>query len=108
MRTAICLLMLCSMLTIATSQKARIQKGYTKSNGTVVQPHYKTESNKTNWDNYSTKQNTNPYTGQQGSRGRDYSPDAYNYGKDKQIQKGPSGGIYYYNDKQKKTYVPKR
>lgn len=41
--------------------------GYYKSNGTYVQPHYRTNPNNTIRDNYSTYGNTNPYTGQQGT-----------------------------------------
>jgi hypothetical protein len=41
--------------------------GYTKKNATYVAPHYKTKSNKTKLDNYSTKGNTNPYTGKKGT-----------------------------------------
>ncbi len=40
--------------------------GYTKSNGTYVSGHWKTARNHTNVDNFSTKGNTNPYTGQRG------------------------------------------
>lgn len=108
MKYLLCLVLVCSVCSFGFAQKVRYQKGYQKSNGTYVQPHYKTKSNKTNWDNYSTKPNTNSYTGQKGSKAKDYSPDAYNYGKQKPIYKGPKGGNYYYNDKQKKTYVPKR
>ncbi|MFS0489524.1 hypothetical protein [Leadbetterella byssophila] len=84
------------------------QNGYLKSNGTYVKPHYKTTSNGTNWDNYSTKGNVNPYTGSNGSRARDYSPAANNYGSGKQIYQGTNGGQYYYNSNGNKTYVPKR
>ena len=42
-------------------------KGYTKKNGTYVAPHHKTKSNKSKHDNYSTKGNTNPYTGKKGT-----------------------------------------
>lgn len=41
-------------------------KGYTKKNGTYVQPSYKTSPNKTKLDNYSTKGNYNPYSGKTG------------------------------------------
>ncbi|WP_458626490.1 hypothetical protein [Winogradskyella sp. PC D3.3] len=41
-------------------------KGYTKSNGTYVEPYYRTAPNSTNRDNFSTKGNTNPYTGTAG------------------------------------------
>lgn len=40
--------------------------GYYRSNGTYVKPHYRTAPNSTNRDNFSTRGNTNPYTGQAG------------------------------------------
>lgn len=43
-------------------------RGYTKSNGTYVQGHYKTKSNNSLYDNYSTRGNTNPYTGKKGTK----------------------------------------
>lgn len=88
---------------------SKYQKGYVrKSTGTYVQPHYKTTTNKTNHDNYSTTSNTNSYTGEKGSRAKDYSSGAYNYGSGKTIQTGSKGGQYYINSKGNKTYVPKR
>lgn len=84
------------------------QNGYYRSNGTYVQGHYKTQSNGTNRDNYSTYGNTNPYTGKSGSRAQDYSTNANNYGSGHQIQTGPRGGQYYINSNGNKTYVPKR
>jgi len=86
----------------------RYQSGHQRTDGTVVQSHYKTESNNTNWDNFSTKGNTNPYTGVSGSRARDYSSDALNYGQGHTIQTGSRGGQYYINSNGNKTYVPKR
>lgn len=91
-----------------TNSSTRYQKGYYKSNGTYVQPHYKTQTNKTNHDNYSTKPNTNYHTGQNGTKPKDYSSEAKNYGNGKTIHTGPKGGQYYYNSKGNKTYVPKR
>lgn len=41
--------------------------GYTKSDGTYVQGHYRSNPNSTVRDNYNYKGNTNPYTGEQGS-----------------------------------------
>lgn len=49
-------------------------QGYTRSDGTYVQPHYQTNPNATRNDNYSTQGNVNPYTGQPGTKPRD---DAY-------------------------------
>lgn len=40
--------------------------GYFRSDGTYVPPHYQTSPNSTKIDNYSTKGNVNPYTGQSG------------------------------------------
>ena len=42
-------------------------RGYTKQNGTYVEPHYRSSPNGTTLDNYSTKGNFNPYTGQAGT-----------------------------------------
>ncbi|MBR1775257.1 MAG: hypothetical protein IJ759_07015 [Bacteroidales bacterium] len=90
------------------SQTTKV-KGYYKSNGTYVQPHNRTKRNNISYDNYSTKGNSNFYTGKKGSRAKDYSLDAYNYGAGRQIKTGPRGGQYYNtNNKTKKTYVPKR
>lgn len=92
-----------------TNPNTRYQNGYVKpSSGTYVQPHYKTENNSTNHDNFSTTPNSNSYTGGKGYRAKDYSSGAYNYGSGKTIETGPKGGQYYYNDKGNKTYVPKR
>jgi hypothetical protein len=91
-----------------TSPDIKYQEGYQRSNGTYVQGHYKTESNTTNLDNFSTQGNTNPYTLQSGTRAQDYSPETLNYGQGQNIQTGPRGGQYYINSQGNKTYVPKR
>lgn len=82
--------------------------GYSRSNGTYVQPHVRTMPNSTNWDNFSTIGNSNPFTGSTGYRARDYSSGAYNYGAGHTIHTGSRGGQYYYNSNGHKTYVPKR
>ena len=82
--------------------------GYSRSNGTYVHPHVRTMPNNTNWDNFSTKGNSNPFTGSTGYRARDYSSSAYNYGAGHTIHTGTRGGQYYYNSNGHKTYVPKR
>jgi len=57
--------------------------GYYRSNGTYVQPHYRTAPNSTNRDNFSTRGNTNPYTGQPGyitpdsNTSSTYTPSSY-------------------------------
>lgn len=92
----------------STSTSVRYQSGYTRSDGTYVQGHYKTSSNGSNHDNYSTKGNVNAYTGSAGTRARDYSYSANNYGGGNTIYTGPRGGQYYINSNGNKTYVPKR
>lgn len=82
--------------------------GYNRSDGTYVQSHVRSMPNSTNWDNYSTKGNSNPFTGSTGYRAKDYTNDAYNYGAGHTIHTGSRGGQYYYNSNGNKTYVPKR
>jgi len=43
-------------------------QGYTTQQGTYVQPHYQTAPNTTQFDNYGTRGNFNPYTGNYGTR----------------------------------------
>ena len=45
--------------------------GYVKKDGTVVQGYERSKANDTRNDNYSTRGNTNPYTGESGSKPRD-------------------------------------
>ncbi len=92
----------------STNTNVRYQNGYSKKDGTSVRGHYKTESNNTNLDNFSTQGNTNLYTGSKGTRARDYSSNANNYGSGQPIYTGSRGGQYYINSKGHKTYVPKR
>lgn len=97
------------ILTAQTNNSIRHQKGYVKpSTGTYVQPQYKTNSNSTNKDNYSTIANTNTYTGKSCSKAKDYSAEANNYGRGKTVNTGPKGGQSYNNSNGNKTYVPKR
>lgn len=83
------------------------QRGYER-NGTYVEPSYHTRPNNTNTDNWSTTGNTNPMTGVQGTRARDYANEAATYGQGQTIQTGPRGGQYYENSNGNRTYVPKQ
>lgn len=59
----------CLLFAISTTAIAGTYvRGYTKSNGTYVAPHYRSSPNSTTYDNYSTKGNYNPYTGQKGTQ----------------------------------------
>jgi len=91
-----------------TNTNIHYQNGYIKTDDTNVKPHYKTDSNNTNLDNFSTKDNYNYTNGTTGTKAKDYSKDALNYGRGKTIQTGTKGGQYYKNSKGNKTYVPKR
>lgn len=42
--------------------------GYTRRDGTYVQPHYRSTPDGNFQNNWSTRGNVNPYTGQQGTR----------------------------------------
>jgi hypothetical protein len=43
-------------------------RGYVKKNGMYVPPHRQTNPNRTQRDNWSSKGNTNPYTGKAGRK----------------------------------------
>jgi hypothetical protein len=43
-------------------------RGYKTKSGTVVQPHERSNKNKTQIDNWSTKGNSNPHSGKRGSK----------------------------------------
>ncbi len=43
-------------------------RGYYRSNGTYVRPHYRSNSDGNFWNNWSTYPNLNPYTGARGTR----------------------------------------
>ncbi|MBB4266287.1 hypothetical protein [Roseospira visakhapatnamensis] len=43
-------------------------EGYTRSDGTYVAPHYRSAPDRTPYNNWSTRGNVNPYTGQAGTR----------------------------------------
>lgn len=60
--------------TIATAQTH--VDGHVRKDGTYVPPHYRTNPNGNALDNWSTRGNTNPYTGERGTVDpyRDRSP----------------------------------
>lgn len=62
-------------------------RGYVRRDGTYVEPHMRSSPNSSLYDNWSTKGNTNPYTGKEGTiepdrvYGRSYnSGNSYDYG----------------------------
>ena len=54
---------------VASSAVAQVAvRGHTRSDGTYVQGHYRSNPNNTTTDNWSVRPNVNPYTGQRGTR----------------------------------------
>lgn len=69
-RIALCISVVLGLLLTtvpAFAQDVYVQ-GYFRSDGTYVQPHYRSAPNSTTLDNWSTKGNINPYTGEAGTR----------------------------------------
>lgn len=67
-------------------------RGYYKSNGTYVNGYNRTHPNYTKMDNYSTRGNYNPYTGQQGTK----NPYNYNYNYNQNYNNQRNNGYYNY------------
>lgn len=65
MRTIVILTLAAAFATPALAGKH--VNGYTRKDGTYVAPHYRSTPNNVQYDNYSTKGNSNPYTGQPGT-----------------------------------------
>lgn len=61
--------------------------GYYRKDGTYVEPHYRSDSNGTKTDNWSSTGNVNPYTGKEGTK----DPYSGNTGS------GSSSGNYKWN-----------
>jgi hypothetical protein len=62
-------------------------RGYTRQDGTYVQPYHRSAPNSSQYDNYSSQGNTNPYTGQRGTERNEYSPPSYDrYGRQRGSQ----------------------
>lgn len=62
-------LMILAGLALFSTQAAAdtFTNGYVRRDGTYVQPHYSSPRNNNQFDNYSTRGNVNPYTGQAGT-----------------------------------------
>ena len=55
-----------------SNSRSHSTSGYTNSYGTYVAPSHATNPNNTQYDNYSTRGNVNPYTGAVGTRNPRY------------------------------------
>ena len=58
----------CSLVTMQQAQSAEWVRGYLRSNGTYVQPYYRSNRDGNFYNNWSTYPNVNPYTGRVGTR----------------------------------------
>ncbi|HTC00148.1 MAG TPA: hypothetical protein VK705_05650 [Ferruginibacter sp.] len=65
MKTLILLLIPITLFS-QTNYKTDKVRSYTKRNGTNVNSYHRTAADKTQRNNYSSKGNTNPYTGKKG------------------------------------------
>lgn len=78
-------LILLALMAIATPAMAQQHvNGYYRDNGYYVQGYYRSTPNNTQYDNYSTKGNFNPYTGKKGTINVNTTPSrnyGYNYGR---------------------------
>jgi hypothetical protein len=75
-------------LTFTAAHADTYVRGHTRSNGTYVAPHYRSDADSSFNNNWSTAPNINPYTGQAGTRAPsyDFSPT---------IPYSPSGPSFY-------------
>lgn len=65
---------------VGTASADTYVNGYYRNDGTYVQPHYRSSPNSSEYDNWSTKGNVNPYTGQVGTREPSYNSISPSYG----------------------------
>lgn len=75
MKTAIAVLFLTLTCSASFAKDVRVD-GYTKKDGTYVEPHHRTSPDKSKDNNYGSSGNYNPYTGKVGtdsSSSQDYS-----------------------------------
>lgn len=65
---AILVVLVISVVMTSTATAAVRVRGYFRSNGTYVQPHYRSNPDGIRSNNWSTYPNVNPYTGKQGTK----------------------------------------
>lgn len=80
----VCLFLLSPLTSLA---KDTYVQGYYRQNGTYVQPHHRSAPDGNVHNNWSTKGNVNPYTGQMGT----HNPHS-SYGNSSPRQGNPYGG----------------
>lgn len=78
MKLAIVFALTVSVIGTAADAQTRV-RGYVKRDGTYVAPHVRSSPNRSTYDNWSTRGNTNPYTGQAGTQEPSYRPSTPTY-----------------------------
>lgn len=69
-------------LAIPTVSADQSVRGYSKKDGTYVEPYRRSNPSQYRFDNYGSKGNNNPYTGEKGYGRHEFSsPPAYNKGR---------------------------
>lgn len=58
-------LLLLTLVPSTVDARVRV-RGYPRRDGIYVQPHYRSNPNKFKFDNWSSRGNSNPYTGKRG------------------------------------------
>lgn len=76
MKTAIVFIAFAAMFAGTSSAQVYVNP-YIDKNGEAHPGHFRTKPNSTDLDNYSTKGNINPYTGQEGTKTPRYEQPAY-------------------------------
>ena len=80
-------------------------EGYVRSNGTYVEPYYRSSPNDTVLDNWSTKGNVNPYTGEPGTRNPYSSSNSYSSGNsNRSLNNGATEGFDGYGNPMPRYY----
>lgn len=80
-------------------------RGHIRRDGTIVQPHMRSDANQHRFDNYSSSGNSNPYTGQRGHDRNEFTnPPAYNTGRQQQ----PTYSDPVYSNPYRNPYEPQR
>ena len=70
-------LILCLLSLSVFAEDVYVQ-GYSRSDGTYVQGHYRSAPDSSHNNNWSTEGNVNPYTGKEGTKSRDAYEDSGN------------------------------
>jgi hypothetical protein len=98
--TLMSILLIVSLVDIKLTNAAVHVKGYFRSDGTFVSPHYRSSPDNSFYNNYSTYGNINPYTGEIGTKmtpNYNFQSDTslYKYGRDiEEIFEGDTSNSY--------------